>query len=454
MEAYGILLITIDSLRKDFLVSDDGTIINAKNISKMLRDPSTLYINAFTPASGTPLSIFSLFTGKYPFIVYPNPPKPHHFSTLAQKLKDKGFVTVGVHSNPYLNDFNKGFMYFYDLYTIVKKPKKSSSNGHRSSETLKRIIKAIIKGNYVLSYRKIACLYRTLKICLGIDEPPYARAYMLTEFFIDKFRKILAANSNKPFFAWLHFMDMHHPYIPPRKFVNMTLINEALIGAKTFEINEAHYKMPDITSKDLEKIKELYRGTLKYVDSAIGKIIDFLKDLKLYENTMIIITSDHGEGFLEHGFLGHPISLYEEIVRVPLVVKMPSEKISDTVAISTNGKKINKSMVSLIDIKDTIVKGTLPLPAHKIIFMESWYPGMNKELVACRTKEYKLILDLRNKLFELYNLKKDPLEKNNVYDSEYDVAKELKQKLFKHLKKLEKLRRVREKVISKVKNKI
>jgi choline-sulfatase len=176
--------------------------------------------------------------------------------------------------------------------------------------------------------------------------------------------------------------------------------------------------------QNLEYVRSQFDACILELDQKlIGPLIAFLKELGIYENTMIIITSDHGEEFGEHGGLGHEFKLYDELVRVPLIIKIPGY--TDTGRI--------KQLAQSIDIVPTLcayfgilapghVQGKdlfpLLLPGSRNNVHQFVY-GENPKEVYIRSEDWKLIVPYdRNGQRYLFDEKSDPAEKNNLYDSE------------------------------------
>ena len=132
----------------------------------------------------------------------------------------------------------------------------------------------------------------------------------------DRALKWLSKNQQRPFFMWLHFYDPHDPYDPPAPF------------------KERYAKEP-------------YDGEIAYVDSVVGSFIEELRQRGLYQNSLIAITADHGEAFGEHGEERHGMFLYDETIRVPLLLKLPEQKFA--------GKRIDPR-VALVDIPPSLLK--------------------------------------------------------------------------------------------------
>lgn len=131
---------------------------------------------------------------------------------------------------------------------------------------------------------------------------------------------IQTADRDEPFFLALHLFDVHDPYDPPAPFD--TLFTPAGSGGITwwpFLPNGA----PDHPDQYREHLMGLYDGEIRWTDSQISRLLEFLRESELSDNTLIILTSDHGEEFLEHGGFGHGKTLYQEVLHVPLIISGP-----------------------------------------------------------------------------------------------------------------------------------
>ncbi len=204
----------------------------------------------------------------------------------------------------------------------------------------------------------------------------------------------------QPFFLFLHYFDPHERYMPHKQFK----------WTSGFEWS-------------------LYDGEVAYTDLHIGRALDKLEQKGLLDKTIIILTADHGEEFRDHGGIRHTDTLYDELIKVPLLIKIPGIKparIKTAVALSD----IVPTLFSLIELQipgkvsGKIIRfGRGGVKAkERAIFAEA-NQGVRKRCVI--KDSYKLILDLSDKKRELYNLAEDPKERVNLADISKGKADEL-----------------------------
>src|SRR5688572_7422573 len=145
----------------------------------------------------------------------------------------------------------------------------------------------------------------------------------------DRFLDWVDGKEGKRFFAYLHHIDVHWPYESPAPFSGM------FTARRSAEDFNGLKFMPDMIERlnadgvgalnpeTLRAMSDAYDEGIRYVDDRLGKLFDELRRRGAYDDTLIIVTADHGEEFLEHGLLSHGTSLYDEVIRVPLIVKFP-----------------------------------------------------------------------------------------------------------------------------------
>lgn len=299
-----VLLIVIDTLRADALscLADGG--ISTPNIDELAQD-SVLFTQARSPSSWTLPSMASMMTGM---------PVAVHRATNGNSLLPRDLPTIGTHMR------DAGF-----------KTESAGVNGYLQART--RMNRGLQQHHFPVHYwYEGSGLERPVLKWLPNKYRDEIR-YNATEYITRFARHWLNENADTDFFLWLHYYDPHLPYSPPPRFAPDGSpppgIDAAPPGRKG--VKKARSKA------QRRWVKRAYLGEVQWVDEQVGLIVDNLKRLGIYEDTLIVLTSDHGEEFWEHGGFEHGHSLIDEIVHVPLLVKLPRWAMQAEIQESTGG---------------------------------------------------------------------------------------------------------------------
>jgi len=369
-----VVLITIDTLRADHLGCYGYGKIKTPVIDDLAGE-GVLFQHAYTPVPVTFPSHVSILTGTYP---------PFH------KVRNNGNFT--------LND---------EMVTLAE---IFSGHGYQTSAFI---------GAYVLdSFYGLdqGFSYYDGDFSEGKDNDERLVQEKKAEQVTNSAVKWLKKNYKSPFFIWLHYFDPHAPYAPPSPF------------------SEQYHQ-------------NLYDGEIAYTDHCLGEFFDKLREMGIYDKTTIILTSDHGESLGEHGELTHGVFIYDVTLRVPLIIKNKSFPIS---------KRSVSKLVRTIDIAPSLLKIlgiTYTGPMHgesffnliydreekeeRVLYCESYLPYYNhgwSPLTGLRAGNWKYIQAPKP---ELYNLKQDPLEKQNVIQKQKRIKKLMEKKLQKLISSIE-----------------
>lgn len=245
-------------------------------------------------------------------------------------------------------------------------------------------------------------------------------------------------NIEEPFFMLLHYFDVHQPYGPPPGYVDLINVDTDL---DPFKNKGLWYRGKDglPPRKAIEKTMLLYDGCIRYVDDSLARLFDYLDERGMKDNTVLIITADHGEAFWEHGVDTHGSTVYDEVLKVPLIIAWPARydgggRVASQVRLidlfptvlemtgADDGDAQHREGVSLVPVmagRQADAEGKL-LPPH-IAFASN---GMVKPpRVRClRTRDYKVIVDRETGEVEVYDLESDPGETLNLRGREMPSA--------------------------------
>ena len=432
-----VILITMDTVRADHLSLYGYERDTTPNLKK-LSEESTLYTHAIASGDMTLSTHASIFTGTYPrqHGAHFDPwngcnggrPLSDKFHTLAEILSQKGYLTMGIVANyGFLSrffGFDKGFQYYDQRVPVV-------FLGGTELYSIRQGVRNVL--THFASPHNFDLMFR--------------RAEEINKEASTLFDNV---KNNNTFFLFINYMDAHDPYIPPPSF-------DTLYPGKDETFTFAHYNTlhekvlkleRKITEKEYHHMVSQYDGGIAYIDFQIGKLIARLKELDLYENCLIIITSDHGETFGERALMGHQVSVYQDLVHIPLLVKYPNVRTGN----------IYNEVVSVVDLMPTVLDVLgFEVPEHvqgqsllKLEFESgksrnvisesfpngyfiSWHPRFHRIERAIFSGQYKFISSTAGKR-ELYNLSKDPNEMENLYKEDDSTSREIETRLETWLK--------------------
>ena len=247
------------------------------------------------------------------------------------------------------------------------------------------------------------------------------------------------ARSGTPFFIFINYLEPHLIYRAPEPFFGMFLA-ENITKKEALSVNQDAWgymgEIVPMTKTDFEVLRALYDAELFYLDYRIGEVYEFLKEADLLDNTLLIITSDHGENIGEHNLMDHQYCLYDTLLKVPFIMRFPG--------VFEGGKRIGNivqttdivpTIMELLSLKDQRlleeVQGESLLknrnkrfamseyiaPQPPIEVISKRYPAGNfskydESLTSIRFNEWKLIVSSNGK-DELYNIVEDPDETRN-----------------------------------------
>ena len=243
----------------------------------------------------------------------------------------------------------------------------------------------------------------------------------------------------EPFFMFVHYFDPHLPYRPPPPYDTRFYPDYAGDLTASFDLNlfprarATNFEtMKSLTAEDWDYIRALYDGEIAFTDRAVGRLIAGLDERGLTDNTLIVFLSDHGEEFFEHQGFEHGHTLYDELIKVPLIVSLPGRvperarvteharlvdiapTILDFLGIDCADHLEGVSLKPMIDGGETCGGGRGLLPAG-IGFSESMLYGTERKCVVAYP--WKCIYDIVSGEHLLFNLNADPDENENLADT-------------------------------------
>ncbi len=387
---YNFILITIDTLRADHLSCYGYKRFATPNIDSLAKN-GILFKYAYTQIPLTVPSHASIMTSLYP-------------------------ETHGIKENDCSLDDS-----FVTLAEVLKKNKYNTM--------------AIVST---------FCLRKEWGLNQGFDSYLDVSEYQEIARRVTRLARKHIKDLKSPFFVWLHYFDPHASYMPPRRY------QKSYEKITPLEMRELEKKRNKIVSeggkparKDLRKLIALYDSEIRYVDNEIGKLYNLIEKLGLRKNTYIIITGDHGEGLEHDYYFDHGDRLYEELLRVPLIILGPKNKIPKSKIINNSVRLIDLMPTSLdllkikYEINDFQGVSLLPmieknssidLKVYSELVFREFFPQAKSDMISLRDGEWKLIVctdknrRIKENSSELYNIAKDPAETINLIEIEKDTS--------------------------------
>jgi arylsulfatase A-like enzyme len=479
-----ILLIVLDTLRADRL-SCYGYPRETSPHLDAFAESGVLFERAISPAQWTIPSHASFFTGEYPTThmmtqIYDKSSQDQVF--LADILRREGYATIGFCNNPLLgvveNGLDQGFEEFYNYGgTLPNRPAIGESRPRLFGRFTQRLTR--------LARRTIAPLQDAfarsnllLRIALHPRIVPLWQRYinfkgnsaLSVRDMVGYLRTRQRKGAEQPVFAFVNLMETHLPFGPRPRFVRKFVPyyrqdRPSREFMQSYNLEHYRWMVPlrePLTELQDRVINDMYDAEVAYEDHLLRHLFEYLDEPDVRDNTLVIITSDHGEGLNHHGFVGHSLVAYDDLIRVPLIVRYPrlyrqGERVSAPVSTrrvfhaalqaadihpagnsfgKVDGAPIDVEGLSLAhaveekDIDREIVFAEAYTPATLIALMEAHDPQAI-ETYRCRMMrravyrdEFKLIT-VGDEPDELFDVLQDPGEINNLLAAEPSLVAEL-----------------------------
>lgn len=323
-----IILVTVDALRADYVYKKNGR--THPFISKLL-DESIVVKNAVAPSYATISSFKGLLTDISPNTNLPASRPyfklPKNAKLLAEELKEKGYITAGFSTNPHITriqGYDRGFDYFYDGFG--DKPDEKTKEYTSWFEDIKLRSLSWMRKNLKIEFHRGKHFWGRLMALF------YEPGFESADSIIKKVYNFLnRTNTEKPIFLWVHLMEVHSPYQLEDGLFDEIEEDKIPLWERQWLRHKRHQgkslSESDLTEKDLEKIKSLYRCGIRKIDKILMNFYKYLKDKELLDDSIFIITSDHGEGLGDRGLISHPSNLFNPCLMVPLIVNDRSNKV-------------------------------------------------------------------------------------------------------------------------------
>jgi arylsulfatase A-like enzyme len=401
-----IVLFSIDTLRPDHLGCYGYPRKTSPRMDQLAAE-GALFENAISSSSWTLPAHCALFTGLADSVhgcQDMDQRLADDRETLAERLAALGYATAGFFSGPALHPvfgLSQGFERYVDCTSFADLSLKMAQTGQS------------LDGGVIQA-----------AATADITSP---RVYQEVSAWLQR-------NERRPFFLFIHLWDVHFDFIPPPPYDRMFDPNyTGTVTGQNFFVDDAiNANMPQ---RDREHIVALYDGEIGWTDEHIGKILDALDSRGLRDNTIVMLVADHGEEFFEHGGKGHRQTLYDEVIRIPLLVRFPGRIAA--------GQRF-REQVGITDVLSTLLElSGAPAPTdtmgrslagvmlggkqdaaderHGLAISELFSAG--HALRSYRQLDRKLIRDEHAKAARMFDLSADPAEHSPLPSASGALAK-------------------------------
>lgn len=414
-----IILVAVDALRADYLKLYRESAVAETPALEAFAKEAAVFENSFGQACWTKPAFASIFTGLYPeshTATSKTQALPDGVDTVAELLQAGGYYTKGFSNNPNVAtvfNFQQGFVDYTDL-------KPDRYFGASASSSKLSMYEVLRKGTQKVEQK----LHRIPFVGKWIGGMRVTDFYQPAETVTQSALEWIDGGAAKqaPFFLYLHYMDTHDPFM----------------DHTTPGVGYARAVLSDHPDPALEEpMRKAYNTEIEHLDKYLGALFDGLKQRGLYDKALIVFTGDHGEEFRDHDGWWHGYTLFDEMIHVPIVMKLPG---------GAHAGERNAGLARHIDIAPTMLQfAGLPkgarMPGQAVLDSAGAFTNTNvpyayssndfegNTLKAVRSKEMKLIHANPDNVshlapVEFYDLANDPKEKKNVADApEYGERK-------------------------------
>lgn len=448
------LLINTDQLRRDAIGIYSNRVIKTPNLDKLALD-GVCFDNHFTQSAACTPARWTILTGKYPKVhgVKTNGSLFNHSElTLTRILSEEGYHTGAfgkMHLAPALltkydesenwPSDNLGF----STHRLTDDAKKGLYLDFLKKESTELYDYVMGQGQEKVEEDLMSAAERKFDLAPQIKENRIPAELHQTTWTADQAIDFIK-DQKEPFFAWCSFVDPHHPFDPPEPYASMydpEVIPEPPYIEGELEDKPKHFKdmllgySPGNEKYDFSTISALgwktviakYYGMVSLIDYNIGRIVNTLKERNMYENTIIMFTSDHGELLGDHGLMFKGPFHYDSLIRVPLIV-CGKNYLSSGLRVSdiTQHTDIASTILGIAGIKkpygmqgrsmETFLQGEFG-KGYDFGFVDDYSCSWGFNVKTLRSKDYRFTWYGGYSFGELYDLKEDPEERKNLWDN-------------------------------------
>jgi len=456
-----VVIIIIDAVRAQNL-SIYGYPRQTTPFLSSIEKELAVYENAISSSYWTMPAIASLFTGMYTSghkLLVDGDKLSKSLASLPSVLRKRGYRCAAFTRNIYVSEYSGLDTHFHDFFSRC------------FIDHLKAFRKSFFPKSTVPRFQRLGIRRKYLA---RFDQPCRPRKPFSTTFarlfdvisdsggmrFVKDFSKWLKQFNGQPFFAYFHFLETHSPYRCSYRFALSFLKFQEHLRRLSFDYDHTEFlsKRFEMSQSDLNILIKSYDSSIIYLDYLIKKIANLLRRHNVYDNTLFVILSDHGENIGDHGLMFHYFCLYDTLIKVPLLIKYPSnlavtgrlEEIAQNVdifpTVLTMLDEKSEDIWSQVQGNDLLGQAPSRREPHIAISelikvfgpnrsaCKDEFKKFDRRLLSVRAKDRKFIYSSRGD-HECYDLVRDPNETHNYYPED-DSFSELMQIASKYYQRM------------------
>jgi arylsulfatase A-like enzyme len=336
-----IVLVVMDTARHDTVSSHEFPEIAA------LQNEGTTYTSAFASAPWTLPSHGGIFSGQYSS-KHGASAAAKHFPedtpTVVEQFAQESYETVGISNNTWISGefgFGRGFETFRKNWQYIQSDVDLGKIAREEEgfDKIRNVTHRLFDGNPLVNAAN--AIYGQFVRKRAEDDGARTTNEWVADWLDER-------DADRPFFLFINYLEPHLEYRPPEDHAERYL-PDGVSYAEAMEINQDAWRYiadeAEMTNRDFEILRGLYRAELSYLDERIGELRRLLEDAGEWEETVFVVTGDHGENIGDHGLMDHQYCLYETLVHVPLIIHGGD---------FTGGKKVD-NLVQLTDLAPTLL---------------------------------------------------------------------------------------------------
>lgn len=423
------VIVVLDSLRRDHVGWYGNDWIDTSAIDEFAAHPDTVtFTEAYPEALPTIPARSGLMTGQRTLPYRPWQALEDEDITVAELLRKNGYVTGLVSDTYHMNKPGMNFHQGFDGFRWIRGQEADAYRTAPPTVDLESHMKPAMQGS--LNERLLEQYLRNIA-----DRDDDAEEEFFAARVFDEATDWVERNrDHDPFFLWVDSFDPHEPWDPPVSYRG----RHADPDYDGPELIDPKYGSIDwLTDEELEHVRGRYAEEVEFVDARLGRFFDALREENLYEDSLIVLLSDHGVQHGEHGSIGKPPGdLYGEVVEVPLLVKPPAEVASerdfrDEVDALVQTNDVAPTLLDLVGFgrEAEAMQGSSLVPVmtgERDAVRDAVVTGYHGSEYRCvRDGTWSYIHSPEGERDELYYLDEDPAERNNVVDEYPEVVDRL-----------------------------